>query len=444
MRKLEHEFPDALVVIGVHAGKFTTERVTAQIARALERLAITHPVVNDRQLRTWRRYAVQAWPTLVFVSPGGHYLGAYAGEAPYDGLRRVVTNLIADGERRGDLVRGTPFGAAAPPHAAALRFPGALACDETGRVGVADVGHHRILVGRLDAAATVFTADEVIGNGDEGHADGAFADAAFAKPRGLAFEGHSLYVADTANHRIRAADLEARVVRTIAGTGERLWGGLRGSLPAGSAGLASPWGLARVGRQLFIAMAGAHQLWKLDLAAETVGPIAGSGEESIDDGILGGATLAQPSGLAAVGQRLYFADAESSAIRWADLATAFGERAVHTIVGTGLFDFGDRDGSGEEVRLQHPTDITAWNGRLVVADTYNHRLKLVDPDARRVTTLATATALGGFNEPEAVLVTGDVLLVADTNNHRLVAASLRGDGLDESSLREVPVRLPPR
>ena len=443
MRKLEQEFADALTVVGVHAGKFTTERVTGQIALALERLGITHPVVNDRQFRTWRRYAVQAWPTLVFVSPGGHYLGTYAGEAPYEGLRRAVADLIADGERGGDLVRSPSLGADQPSHDAALRFPGALARDATGRLAVADAGHHRVLLGRLDAAATTFTVEEVVGSGAEGHADGAFAEAALAEPRGLAFEGHSLYVADAANQRILAADLEAKVVRTIAGTGERLWGGTRQPVPARGADLASPWGLARVGRQLFVAMAGSHQIWKLDLAVETLAPFAGSGAESLDDGILGGATLAQPSGLVPLGQRLYFADAESSAIRWADLATGFGERAVHTVVGTGLFDFGDRDGTGEEVRLQHPTDVAAWDGRLVVADTYNHRLKLVEPDARRVTTLTTAPALGGFNEPEAVLVTGEVLLVADTNNHRLVAASLRGDGCDESSLHEVTIRLPP-
>jgi hypothetical protein len=210
---------------------------------------------------------------------------------------------------------------------------------------------------------------------------------------------------------------------------------------AREADLASPWGLALVERRLFVAMAGSHQIWRLDLAAETAAPYAGTGAEALADGILGGATLAQPSALVVIGDRLYFADAESSAIRWADLATPFGERAVHTVVGKGLFEFGEKDGVGDDARLQHPTGLTAWGRRLVVADTYNHRLRMVDSASRRVSTLTTGQEVGGFDEPEAAIVAGNVLVVADTNQHRLVAMSLAGDGVDPASLREVTVTL---
>lgn len=439
LRRLEKEFADALVVIGVHAGKFTTERLTPQIRLAAERLGVTHPIVNDRQFRTWRRYAVQAWPTLVFIAPSGHYLGLFPGEAPYEGLHRAVAELIADGERRGDLIRGAPFGDAPRANATPLRFPSTLISDGDGGVVVADTGHHRVLVARWDEAAARLDVELVIGRGERGREDGVMGAATFASPHGLALDGKTLYVADTGNHLIRAVDLEAQVVRTVAGTGERTSGGVRRPMPARSAELASPWALAPVGRKLYVAMAGSHQLWSMDLAAETVEPFAGSGAESIDDGIVGGATLAQPSGLAVAGDRLYFVDAESSAVRWADLATSFGEKSVHTVVGTGLFDFGDRDGVGDEVRLQHPSAIVRRGERLLIADTYNHRVKLVDPDTRRVTTLTSGEAAGGYNEPEGLVLIGDRLLVSDTNAHRIVAVSLNEDSADESSTREVTI-----
>lgn len=441
MRQLEEEFKGAIALIGVHSGKFTTERVTSQIRLAAERLGVGHPIVNDRQFRTWRRYAVQAWPTLIFISPGGQYLGAHAGETTYEGLRRAVGELIAEGEKNGELVRGAPLVVRSEAAPSALRFPTALVDCGDGRVAVADTGHHRVLVARWDAGEATLAVEMVIGGGGRGRDDGPFGAAGFASPHGLAADGPTLYVADTGNHLVRAADLEAQVVRTVCGTGAR-GGHYREPVPALTAELASPWGLALHGGRLYVAMAGSHQLWVMDPAAETIAPFAGTGAESIDDGILGGATLAQPSGLAVHGDRLYFTDAESSAVRWADLATSFGERAIHTVVGTGLFDFGDRDGAGDEVRLQHPSGIVARGGKLIVADTYNHRIKLVDAEARRVTTLTGGAPLGGFNEPEGLLVLDGRLLVSDTNRHRMVALSLAEDSVDESSTREVIVRAP--
>ncbi|MEK7668358.1 MAG: hypothetical protein AAB409_06895, partial [Gemmatimonadota bacterium] len=439
MRRLEQEFPDALTVVGVHAGKYPNERVTAQIALAAQRLGVAHPIVNDRQFRTWRRYEVQAWPTLVFVGPKGDYLGSHAGEATFEGLAHALGELVAAAERRGELRRGLGPGGPPPAHDAGvgvpravpdadgtpapaegvLRFPSKVVAAGHDRLFVADTGHERVLGVRL-AGPGAAAVEVVIGSGESGLQDGPFGAARFTHPHGLAFDGHTLYVADTGNHCIRAADLETRTVRTLAGTGER--GNIAPWKPAPGrdVALASPWDLALVGRQVYVAMAGFHQLWQLDLAEETVQVFAGSGREHVTDGILRGAMLAQPSALAAAGDRLYFADAESSAVRWADLATPFGERAVHTIVGTGLFDFGDRDGEGDDVRLQHVAGLAPWGDGLVIADTYNHRLKLVDPATRRVTTWTSAEACGGLNEPEGVAVTAGGVVVADTNHHRLV------------------------
>jgi hypothetical protein len=443
LRRLEHEFADVLTVIGVHAGKYPTERSTEQIRFATHRLGVTHPVVNDRQFRFWRRYEVQAWPTLVFVGPTGEYLGSHAGEASYEGLVNAVGELVASAERGGALRRGIGSAAGggapgtgsgergAPGRAEGLRFPTKLVAGGAGRLFVADTGHDRVLGIRLDPAMAAGTIETVIGSGAPALRDGGFAEACFTRPHGLAFDGHTLFIADSGNHAVRAADLETRTVRTLAGTGERAQAVPWNPAPGLTTPLASPWDLALVGPGLYIAMAGLHQLWVLDVVEETVRAFAGSGREHVSDGVLRAARLAQPSALAAVGDRLYFADAESSAVRWADLATPFGERAVHTVVGTGLFDFGDRDGAGDEVRLQHVSGLAPWGGGLVLADTYNHRLKLVDPASRRVAAWTTAEECGGLNEPEGVAVVDGRVVVADTNRHRLVVVEPGADGTPE-------------
>lgn len=189
----------------------------------------------------------------------------------------------------------------------------------------------------------------------------------------------------------------------------------------------SPWDLLWNDGVLYVAMAGWHQIWRLHPEEERVAVWAGSGAEALHDASLDMAAMAQPSGLATDGERVYFADPEASAIRWAEEGMGTG-----TLVGTGLFDFGDRDGRGDEVRLQHALGVAWWRqrGELLIADTYNHRLKLVDPATREARTFAGtgepglsdgAAADASFWEPGGLTISPDErhAFVADTNNHRL-------------------------
>src|SRR5205823_8138605 len=193
--------------------------------------------------------------------------------------------------------------------------------------------------------------------------------------------------------------------------------------------LNSPWDLQLVGRTLYIAMAGPHQIWKLDLVSHEVSVFAGSGREGRHDSSLLKAEFAQPSGLATDGQTLYSADSEANIIRAIDLGP---EGRVRTLAGGDLFEFGDKDGSGDSVRLQHPLGISFWQGRLLIADTYNHKIKLLDPKARSVNTFAGSGkpgqadgALPSFYEPGGLTVAGDKLYVADTNNHAIRVVDLK-------------------
>ncbi len=418
MRAVEERYPAQVVVIGVHSPKFPNERSAVNVRQALLREGIAHPVAHDPEFRLWRTYAVRAWPTLVFVGPDARILGVHEGEIPAESLVRAVGRLI---ERVG-VTAGTPPAWLAPERTPAtpLAFPGKLAVDpEQDRLVVSDTAHHRLVLARLDGTVTT-----VVGDGAPGLRDGPLHVARFCEPQGIVVAGTVCYVADRGNHAVRRIDLARGVVETIAGTG-RLGHGYLQAGPARQVDLRSPWALWLHGSLLFIAMAGSHQIWVLDLTSGVLQPYAGSGMEGIQGGPLERAWFAQPSGLTSDEQRLYVACPEASAVRTVDLPGT-PHAKVGRLVGTGLFDFGDRDGTGDEVLLQHPLDV-AWAGsELVVADTYNHKLKRLDPVTRRCTTWVGGGQPGHedgpaetarFWEPGGLAVTADRIYVADTNNH---------------------------
>ncbi|MBI2845990.1 MAG: redoxin domain-containing protein [Chloroflexi bacterium] len=427
LKKLEKKYAQELVVIGVHSAKFTTEQETENIRQAILRYEVEHPVVNDPDMAVWRTYGAMAWPTLFLIDPAGKIVGKLAGEGVFEPFDTAISRLIAEFEPRGlldrrplrlDLERDR-----APE--SLLSFPGKVLADAASeRLLISDSNHNRIVVASL-ADGTVL---EVVGRGEIGLEDGGFEEATFNHPQGLVLDGDILYVADTENHALRRLDFGSRQVTTIAGTGEQAAQESRGGVGKSSQ-LNSPWDLAMVGEKLYIAMAGPHQLWVMDLKSDEVGPYAGSGREARIDGRLEQAALAQPSGIATDGQRLYFADSESSSIRSAELPPRL---EVKTIVGLDLFVFGDRDGKGSEVRLQHPLGIAYANGLLYVADTYNNKIKTIDPATGITKTLFGTGEVGmrdgkqaTFNEPGGLSLANDRVYIADTNNHLIRVGDLQ-------------------
>ncbi|MGE5749428.1 MAG: alkyl hydroperoxide reductase [Gemmatimonas sp.] len=412
MRELEARYEKELVVIGVHSGKYHAERITSRIRDASIRLDSIHPIVNDRQFRIWRSYAVSAWPTLVAIDPGGYVVGAHAGEFTAEMLVPFIEGLIENARARKTLNEDPlRFACDEPTNAPGkLRYPGKVAIDGD-RIAIADSGHNRVIVARLTEDATIARIEMIVGAEKAGFVDGS--QPRFRSPQGLLFAGDVLYVADTENHAVRSVTLESGNVVTVAGTGRQLR--TRADRDAGA--MSSPWDIALAGSSLYVAMAGTHQIWSVDLESRRSRVHSGTGGEDIRDGENHNALLAQPMGIASHGDLLFFADSESNAIR----QTGSDEGAsVATIVGTGLFDFGDVDGSGDEVRLQHPQGITNKpNGGLLVADSYNDCVKLVEPLSRTSNVWAR-----GLNEPSGIACSGTHAYVADTNTHRIVTLDL--------------------
>jgi thiol-disulfide isomerase/thioredoxin len=427
LKRLEKKYPNELVVIGVHSAKFTTEKETENIRQAILRYEIAHPVINDRNMAVWQEYGVHAWPTLALIDPAGKIVGTLSGEDIFDTFDRIIARVIEAFDAKGQLDR-RPLDLQlerdrAP--ATLLSFPGKVLADEaSNQLFIADSNHNRIVVVSMADRSV----KEVIGSGESGLGDGDFGQATFHHPQGMAYDGKVLYVADTENHAIRLVDFEKRRVATIAGTGQQARR-FNVSGAAKETPLNSPWDLVLHDGSLYIAMAGSHQLWRMDLKSGWVSPYAGSGREARDDGPLPEAALAQPSGIAADNRRLYFADSEDSSIRAADLDP---KGRVETLVGGDLFDIGDRDGRGLSVRLQHPLGVAYHDGLLYVADTYNNKIKRVSPKHRTAETFLGTGKAGltdgdkaTFDEPGGLSVAAGRLYVADTNNHVIRVADLK-------------------
>ncbi|MGP3637245.1 NHL domain-containing thioredoxin family protein [Streptomyces sp. 24-1644] len=414
LRELEEKHRDTVVIIGVHSPKFVHEAEHQAVVDAVERYEVHHPVLDDPELATWKQYAVRAWPTLVVIDPEGYVVAQHAGEGHAHAIEKLVEELEAEHGEKGTLRRGDGPYVAPEPVATYLRFPGkALALPDGGFL-VSDTTRHRLV--ELDGDGE--TVRRYFGHGERGLVDGGPDEARFSEPQGLAvLPDGRVAVADTVNHAIRALDLGTGLTTTLAGTGRQWWQGAPNHGPARDVDLSSPWDISWFGDRLWIAMAGVHQLWSFDPETLTVRVEAGTTNEGLVDGPAAEAWFAQPSGLAASvdGERLWVADSETSAVRYVER-----DGSVHTAVGTGLFDFGHRDGAAEQALFQHPLGVTALpDGSVAVCDTYNHALRRYDPESGEVTTLAT-----DVREPsDAVLVDGD-LVVVESARHRLTRLRL--------------------
>ncbi|MGI8836787.1 MAG: thioredoxin-like domain-containing protein [Pyrinomonadaceae bacterium] len=426
LKKLEAKYANQLVVIGVHSAKFDNEKDTENIRRIILRYEVEHPVYNDAEFKVWQNYAVRAWPTQYLIDPAGYVIGKVEGEGNAEILDQTIAKTVGEFRKRGEL-NEEPLKLTlerAKVGDLPLAFTGKILADaKSARLFIADSNHNRIVVTKLDG-----TLPETIGTSEHGSADGAFDKATFYRPQGMALDGDNLYVADTENHLIRVVNLKTKTVQTAAGTGQQSRDYFRRG-PARTISLSSPWDLQLVGRQLFISMAGTHQIWKLDLEKNEVSTFAGSGREARQDGQLVDAGFAQPSGITTDdGKTLYVADSESNIIRAIDLTAG----TVETLVGGDLFEFGDVDGNGDDVRLQHPLGVFAYGGKVLIADTYNHKIKELDPKTRAVKTfLGTGKpgqidgSMAAFYEPGGLAVANGKLYIADTNNHAVRVVDLK-------------------
>jgi sugar lactone lactonase YvrE len=434
LKYLEQKYKDQpFVVVGVHSGKFDQEKDAEHIRNAVLRHNIEHPVAVDSDYKVWNSFGVRSWPTLVLIDPEGNVVGGLSGEGHREALDQAISKLLEQHKAKGTLAaRPLTFKRERETfRSGTLEFPGKVLADAAGkRLFIADTNHHRILIADLSGKVS-----DVIGLATIGLRDGSFNEAQFYQPQGMALseDGKTLYVADTENHAVRAADLSKRTVSTLAGSGKQTYE-RRPKGMAKKTDLSSPWDVARVGDSLFVAMAGTHQVWKIGLKDGGIALHAGAGPESAEDGPNREASFSQPSGFATDGQRIYVADSESSTIRAVE--TKDNGQTTSVAGSNNLFGFGLTDGAGKAARFQHPLGVALAdnNETLFVADSFNNVIRRIDLKTGQVTKwLGTGKADAGgesadaigFYEPGGLSVAGDTLYVADTNHHRIVAVDLK-------------------
>jgi thiol-disulfide isomerase/thioredoxin len=425
LRYLENKYPDTLSVIGIHSPKFENERDPAQLQKAINRYHIRHPVANDTKFELWRVYGIKAWPSIIFIDPEGYVVGVLRGEGRRKQLDELISQHTLTAEDNGVLVRSRPALSLKPEPATTLSFPGKVLATRN-NLYIADSGRNRVLETYHDGKIR-----RVFGGGTPGMLDGQETEAMFSNPQGMVIVGDFLYVADTDNHAIRRIHLKSGEVMTLAGTGKQgryVADHFREPLEAE---LNSPWDLSYYESNLYIAMAGQHQIWRMNLNHQAIDRYAGSGREDIVDGSLDSACFAQPSGLATLDDRLFVVDSETSAVREIEI----NRGVVSTLVGKGLFDFGDRSGVGREARLQHPLGIAVDEERnaLWLADTYNSKIKRIDVHTSQVSTFKINFKL---NEPGGLSLYRNTLFIANTNDHQIVALDLQSRHTEIVNVRE--------
>lgn len=410
LNALDMKFGDQLVIININSPRFPAEMRRSHVEQSIRRHAIAYPVLHDPEMKLWKAYGIKVWPTQVLIDCDGHILGGMSGAGKLARLKRVISDQVT---RCTGAASGPAPVVTARQHrksAGILSYPGKILAPGN-RLYIADSGHHRVLV--LSASGQVL---HQYGCGTPGFIDGAGTAAAFNNPRGMTLAGEFLYVADQGNHAIRRIHIKSGDVVTVAGTGEAASSSVTAGLKPVEVGLNAPGDLVFWDGKLFIAMTGLHQIWRLSLVANTIDVFSGSGSEGLADGPPGLAMFSQPAGLTLFENRLYSVDSGASAIREIDLETG----VVDTLVGTGLFECGNRDGIGRSARLQAPLDIAADSEHkmLWLVDSYNNKLRRIGMKTRNVATVMLDRTL---DEPGGLAFHNNTLYIANTNRDEILS-----------------------
>ncbi|WP_179638913.1 NHL domain-containing protein [Tunturibacter empetritectus] len=308
-----------------------------------------------------------------------------------------------------------------------LVLPSAIAFDSAGNLYFAETGNH--VIRKVDTNGNLTT---IAGTGTQGFSGdtGPATSATLDSPQGLALDSaNNLYIADTHNHRIRRLNLTTGFITTIAGTTSGFSGD---GAPALSAQLNLPTALAiDASGNLYLADTANHRIRRIDASTGLITTIAGTGTQgySGDGAAVLSAAIDSPTGIAIdPSGNLYLADTHNHRIRKITSSTGL----ITTIAGTGLPGFSGDSASASAATLALPHGLTAdASGNLYLADTANHRIRRIDASTGLITTVVgdgTQTFSGDNGPPTAAsldsptatsLSPASSLTLSDTGNQRI-------------------------
>lgn len=412
LARIRARHPVGLSILGIHLPKFDAEVDDRVVLKALNRQRISFPVANDRNWITWQHFGITRWPSVALIDSEGVVRDIVTGDDNGEVLERKIAELIDEASSSHSLVEH-PFRPKNQEEKTALLFPSGLAVTDT-HLYVSDTAHHRVLEcthqGRILRE---------FGTGHPDLNDGPANEAAFNSPRGLCLIRETLYIADTGNHALRRVNLISGEVVTLLGSGKPGQAKEGVSKHSSENSLNMPWGLSGSNDKLYMALAGSNQIWEYELGNARMRFIAGTGDLGIADGPGRNALFAQPTNLALVQQTLYVVDSATSSVR----AIQLQQGMVQTLVGHGLYEFGDQDGERREARMQYPQAIALDPNSPVlwIADTYNGSLRKLRLGGGGMTTQQLPHSL---NQPTALAVGSGALWIADAGAHEVLRYDL--------------------
>ena len=422
LQSLMARFSDSATLVAVHTPKFEAERDSRLAQKALNSLGLRIPLVHDADFLLWQHFELTAWPSVVVIDTTQQLCRLLAGDSIKAELETLIGDLLDQAGLKERVFQAAPTGSKPEPRLPLL-FPAGIAVNAN-RLFVADTAHHRIVECSHDGRIM-----RQIGTGNPGLVDGNSAEACFNRPRGLFLSRDSLYIADAGNHALRRMSLLSGDTDTLAGNGTR---GVSANLVAEDplrSGLDTPWALVGNHDKIYMAMATGQEIWEYDQGTRRIRSIAGTGHIGLCDGAGERAMLAQPSGMAMIQQTLYVVDSASSSVRGINVQGG----QVHTLLGHGLFDFGDQDGPRQHALQQCPYGLCldARAPQLWIADSYNNQIRSLRLGGGELKKLSLNYALC---EPAAITSSEGVLWVTNTNAHEVLRIEI-----DTAQVRRLPI-----
>jgi sugar lactone lactonase YvrE len=304
-----------------------------------------------------------------FAEAASTTMQGYKQQADLSGTVRYVINGTAVPKRFS--------GDGGPASQARLNFPTAVVVDRQGNVYIADTMNHRIRM--VEAGTGIITTIAGVGQPRYGGDGGPATAAGLNDPAAVALNGRgTLYIADQSNNRVRAIDLATGHIRTVAGTGSAAYNG--DGIPATEAALAGPSGLAcGDDGTLFIADTFNGRIRAIDPVTGVIRTEAGDGGEYRyqSEAEAPSASLSRPSGIAVDrAGNLLLTDSDNHLVRRWNRTTGLIER----VAGVGITGAGGDAGFAVHAGLNYPFGIAVdGDGRILVADTFNHRIREITP-----------------------------------------------------------------
>jgi len=310
---------------------------------------------------------------------------------------------------------------------ASLFSPVEITIDKDGNIYVADQEHHRIRMINVESGII----STVAGSGLNGRVgDGGLATSTkLFFPDGVAIDSiGNLYISE--GHKIRKVDSATNIISTFAGDGNFGFSGDNG--PAISARLGNPGNIVfdKFGN-LYIADTENHRIRKIDSATGNITTIAGVGSASFsgDGGQAINAGLNNPAQIAlGIDGNLYIADTRNHRIRLIVLETGI----ISTVAGNGSNSFSGDGGQATSAGLSFPMGLCIDSlGNLYIGDTFNHRVRKVDPNTNVINSVAgngsagfsgddgSAVSASLFHPSGLFSVNSNNLYIVDNGNHRI-------------------------